>query len=269
MAANTLGSIYLWSPSRRLDPDADNFLTRAGITDASQRAAVNVLATQLKAASLWTLIGAFYPFVGGTAGAHAQNLKSSSFTISWSGTVTHNANGITGNGTDGWGDTGWDSTANASQNSVHGYCYCRTAVPTADGRLIGVANAAGTSRIGLVSDAATNNLGIDGAHNGVTGLAQVVSTNDLRGSSCISRTAGTTNTTYLRAITPVVDATASVATCGESVGVLARNFESFGPDKFSDANLAAVCLGTGLSGGEYASLATIVQTYQTSLGRNV
>jgi hypothetical protein len=47
-----------------------------------------------------------YPFVGGSAVTNSFNLADPSVgRITWSGTVTHNANGITGDGTSGHGDT--------------------------------------------------------------------------------------------------------------------------------------------------------------------
>ncbi len=263
----SLGSIYLWAARNQLDADAESFLTRAAITDATQRAAINALVLGLKANSLWTLLSAFYPFVGGSASAHSHNLKSSSYQISWAGTVTHDSNGITGDGTTGWGDSGWDSATSAAQNSLHAYCYCRTAAPTAGGRFFGAANNAGTSRVGLVRNGAS--LAIDGIHNFVANFVQVGASTDFRGSMCQSRTASTTHRTYLRAIAPVSETTASALACVESVGILARNFEGFGPDSFSNANLSAVSLGAGLSDAQYTALASVVDAFQTALGRNV
>lgn len=48
-----------------------------------------------------------YPFVGGTAVAHSFNLADpTTGRINWVGTVTHNVNGITGDGVTGRGETG-------------------------------------------------------------------------------------------------------------------------------------------------------------------
>jgi hypothetical protein len=55
-----------------------------------------------------------YPFVGGTAVAHGFNLADpASGRINWVGTVTHNANGITGDGVSGQGNTGLTMPSNA------------------------------------------------------------------------------------------------------------------------------------------------------------
>lgn len=88
------------------DSDAQAFFTATGITDATQKTAVNTLVTALKAASIWTKYVAIYPFVGGAATTHKFNLKDpqdtdAAYRLTFSGGWTHNANGVTGNGTTG------------------------------------------------------------------------------------------------------------------------------------------------------------------------
>jgi hypothetical protein len=85
------------------DPDAMAFFARASITDPTQKSAVTAMVRSLKSAGLWTSFYALYPFVGGNATAHAQNLRSASYAITWTNAPTHNANGITGNGTTQYG----------------------------------------------------------------------------------------------------------------------------------------------------------------------
>lgn len=92
------------------DSDAQSFFTAAGITDATQKNAVNTMVVALKAASLWTLCRAVYPYVGGTATTHKYNLKDprdldAAYRIAWSGGVTHDSNGVTFNGSTGFGET--------------------------------------------------------------------------------------------------------------------------------------------------------------------
>lgn len=79
------------------DVDAANFISAAGITDDTQKSAVEGLVTSLKAASLWTKAGFVYPFVGGTAAAHAVCLTkpNPSFNLNFQGSWTHNSVGIT------------------------------------------------------------------------------------------------------------------------------------------------------------------------------
>lgn len=77
------------------DTDAQTFFTTAGITDTTQKAAVNQLVLDLKANSLWTKMVAVYPFVGGDATKHSFNLKNPSLYqltfVANGGSWTHNA----------------------------------------------------------------------------------------------------------------------------------------------------------------------------------
>jgi hypothetical protein len=92
------------------DPDVLAFVAASGVTDNTQKSAVNTLVTSLKGYSIWTKLNAIYPFVGGTASTHKWNLKDprdldAAYRLSFSGGWTHNGNGITGNGTDAYGET--------------------------------------------------------------------------------------------------------------------------------------------------------------------
>ena len=112
------------------DPDALSFISRASLSNTAQKAAVVILVNSLKAGGVWTNLHAVYPFVGGTSNANAVNLVSTNYTITWSGGLTHDANGVTGNGTNGYGNTGYaPSTGGQTTNSAHYFVYQRLANP--------------------------------------------------------------------------------------------------------------------------------------------
>lgn len=109
------------------DPDAAAFINAAGITDTTQQSAINTLVLDLKANSIWNECDAIYPFVGGNATAHSYNLKdTSTYTITFGGTWTHNSNGITGNGTNTYANTGWNPTTVSRNTDGHMAVYSRT-----------------------------------------------------------------------------------------------------------------------------------------------
>lgn len=107
------------------DADATAFMTSTGIpnnstvyysgtpqeiTGSGFWSAINNLVVDLKDASLWSDLQAFYPFIGGTATTHKWNLKNptdsdAAFRITWSGGINHDRLGATGNGTNGFGNT--------------------------------------------------------------------------------------------------------------------------------------------------------------------
>lgn len=81
------------------DPDAQAFLTAAGVNNITQRNAVNNLVIDLKAENLWTLFDVIYPIVGGTANSHKYNLKNplnsdEAFRLSFIGDWTHDSTGM-------------------------------------------------------------------------------------------------------------------------------------------------------------------------------
>ena len=111
------------------DTDVTSFFTRSGITDATQKQAIRNLVSELKSKDIWNKLDAVYPFVGGSSAAHAVNLVSTNFTITWSGTLTHDANGVTGNAVDGYGDTHYQPSVSQTTNSALVYVYQRLGNP--------------------------------------------------------------------------------------------------------------------------------------------
>ena len=105
-----LNSFSIPSSGGSVDPDAQAFITAAGITDPTQQSAINTLVVGLKADNLWTSMQAIYPFVGGTASSHKYNLKDprdldAAKRLVFNGGWTHNADGITGNGVNTYAET--------------------------------------------------------------------------------------------------------------------------------------------------------------------
>jgi hypothetical protein len=113
------------------DADAAAFFNRVttagGTLSTTEKQAVNQLVLDLKANSLWTPMKAIYPMVGASAAACAQNLKSSSFTGTFSSGWTFANTGATPNGTSATFNTGLNpTTALSSVNSNHKAVYLRT-----------------------------------------------------------------------------------------------------------------------------------------------
>jgi hypothetical protein len=116
-----------------VDPDAQAFITAAGITNPTQQAAINTLVVDLKGYNVWTKMKALYPFVGGTASQHKFNLKDprdldAAFRLVFNGGVTHNSNGVTFNGTNGYADTKLSPNSTLLQNNNSISVYSRANV---------------------------------------------------------------------------------------------------------------------------------------------
>jgi hypothetical protein len=249
------------------DSDAQAFFTATGITDNTIKDAVDDLVVALKAASVWTKCQAIYPFVGGTADTHKYNLKDpqntdAAFRIAWSGTVTHDANGITGNGTTGYGDTFYNNNTHGTLNSVHLSLYSRT-------------NNANTGhdmncRIG----SPFTGLGLQLNNGGFVSFCQdnslsaaTATGSDERGFFGISRTASGGYRHQMRGAGNDKTST-SVAKVNLKMYICAQNFTGTA-GAFCDRNYAFCSIGTGLSNTELADLNTAVDAFQLALSRNV
>lgn len=242
-----------------LDADAQAFLTAAGITDPTEQNAINDLVITMKADGIWATMIAVYPFVGGSASSHAVNLVApGTFDIAWSGTVTHDANGITGNASDGQGDTGIDDTDLTAAD--HGLSvYCRTNIPS--GGQIGNQNTTGGFS-GFFASLGSLTYGYLADLNNVT----VSDGGDTLGLYTISRSS-TTEVNFFKdgaalGTNPKVS-TGGTALGSTTIRVLMAN------GQFSNANLAFAAVHSGLTSGEAADLYTAVQAFQTTLGRDV
>ena len=115
-----------------IDPDAQAFITAAGITDPTQQSAINTLVLDMKGYGIWTKMKAIYPFVGGTATTHKYNLKDpqdldAAFRLVFFGGWTHSSNGVQGNGTNGYADTKFNPNTGYSVNdNAHISVYSRS-----------------------------------------------------------------------------------------------------------------------------------------------
>ena len=112
------------------DPDAQAFFNRVtaagGSLTTTEKVATNQLVIDLKGYSIWSKMKAMYPMVGASAAACAQNLKSSSFTGTFYGGWTFASTGITGNGTSAYFDTNFNQSSNLTPSNNHISLYSRT-----------------------------------------------------------------------------------------------------------------------------------------------
>lgn len=246
---------------RKDDVDANDFLVRAGITSETQASAVHTLVGSLKASgSLWSKLKIIYPFVGGNATAHSQNLKANTFPITWVGGVTHGAGGPKGNGATGYGDTGFVASAELATYTngfVGGFC----AAASLNKALFGTQ---------VTRAAVYPNVGI-----GVGSLSGIFSGNiyasilpsDYKGNFYANRTAVDAETAYSD-IGSYFVADVSTALPSISMYVLASN-DSGTPVIPSDFDVRFFAMGEGLTETERLAYVAAVNAFQLALGRNV
>lgn len=248
------------------DPDAQAFITAAGLTDNTQKTAINQLVLDLKGYNIWTKFIALYPYVGGTATTHKFNLKdpqdtNAAFRITWNGGVTHNANGITGNGTNGYGETYITPSTSLSLNDVHISFWSKTNIQTAVNDM-GIADSLGNRGINIVARNTSN-------------LAQYYlndfSTNNVANSNgdgffVGSRTASNVKKLFRNGALLSSVTTASVSLPTVSIPVLGRKNYN-GMNGYVAKNHTFCSVGSGLTDLEITNFYTAVNAYNTTLGR--
>jgi hypothetical protein len=258
-----LGSGKKRGPS--LDPDALAFLTAASITDPTQTAAIDALVVSLKADGLWSKMDAIYPFVGGSASTHKWNLKdprdlNAAFRLTFTGAGTHSANGYQPAGV-GYADTHFIASAHLPANSSHQSYYSRSDNPESAYIMGSYAAESPRQHLGVYGytfyfgqvDNATSSVNLPGNTLGL-----------LVG----SRYNDSSNSAYRNG--SLIDSRAATFTGHNSITNFIGALNYFGtPFQHTNRECAFASIGEGLTDSENADLYTAVQTFQTTLGRQV
>ena len=251
-----------------VDSDALAFITAAGITNATQQSAINVLVAELKTFGLWTKMKAIYPFVGGTATTHKFNLKDprdldAAYRLIFFGGWNHSITGATPNGINAFANTYFFPNNLSQNNNAIGF-YSRTNV------------IAQQTDIGTFTNADCINMGANflgaGAFsrnfNGAFG--GFVNTNT-QGFYTNCRIISTENKMYkngnvlgtILANSNTPSSTVYIAISGE------MNSNNISVTFPSSKEFSFCFMSDGMNDTENLNLYNIIQTFQTILGRQV
>jgi len=244
------------------DPDAQEFFDRVttagGTLSTTEQTAINTLVVQMKADGIWTKMKAIYPMVGASAAACAQNLKSSSFTGTFTSGWTFASTGVTPNGTSAYMSTDFNpSVIINNANDGHLSYYSRTE-STGNFIDIGATNFDLVIKFSTVAGACinmsdSNVFGYTGTSKGFFIGSQNNTANVrkfFRDNSLIQTQTVLTNTQ------PNVNL---------SVGARGPNFSTFGTNR----ECAFASIGNGLTDTEASDFYDAVQAFQTTLSRQV
>jgi hypothetical protein len=253
------------------DADAVAFFTRVttagGTLSTTEKQAVNQLVLDLKANSLWTPMKAIYPMVGASAAACAQNLKSSSFTGTFTSGWTFASTGVTGNGTSAYFDTKFNTQTNQSVNNCALSVYLRTATIGA-GFISDFGNAVGPTFLPLTV-LESNGTGRGQYCWDYNTAISIIATSDSRGMWGVSRTGASTWQSFERN-TAVAKTTTQPQTSLPNSNVYAGAINDRGtPIQFTTRQIAFAHIGDGLTNTQFNNFYTAVQAFQTTLSRQV
>jgi hypothetical protein len=248
------------------DPDAQAFITAAAITDPTQQGAINQLVLDLKGYSIWTKMKAIYPIVGGSASAHAVNLKTpGTYNLTYGTGVTHSSNGMVSNGTTGYANSNLNAFSTLTNNNTHISFYSRTSTITNNQRDLSCFTASdnpsltlGTNTGVWISDHYRYTERISGSITAATGL--YVGT----------RTTSTNHKLYKNGVQlgSTDLSTNPQAPPNGNLFILATNLNP-GIGSYSTKQCAFASIGDGLTDTNAANFYTAVQAYQTTLSRQV
>ena len=248
------------------DADAQAFITATGIS-GTNATATNQLVIDLKAANIWTKMKAIYPMVGGTATAHKFNLKNpldtdAAFRLSFIGGGTHSSNGYQPNGINAYANTFLTPSATLTLNSQHISFYSRT---NSNGTEVEM----GCNNAGLAPNTLLEIRTAGSTYSSVaTGTyLSYVDANSL-GLYIGNRTASNVTNLFKNNTKVVNGATASTSNPSNSITIGALNSGTL-RQFYTTKQCAFSTIGDGLTDAEALALYNAVQTFNTTLARQV
>lgn len=260
-----IGSTLVWQFSS-LDPDAQAFITAAAITNPTQQTAINTLVVSLKANGIWTKMSAIYPFVGGTAASHKYNLKDprdldAAYRLLFSGGWTHNSNGVTGNKINTFAQTFLNyTTLNSGHQSLYSRSNIVETVATYD---MGAFSGGNTWQ--LLSLYSQANLLIGGFNSDSQPRSTLPNSSGL---FVNNRTASNAANLWRNGTKLIQSTQITSAIPNRNIYIGACNISGTFTLP-SSKNFAFASIGDGLTDIEASNFYTAVQTFNTTLGRQV
>jgi hypothetical protein len=250
-----------------VDPDALAFFARVtaagGTLSATEQTAVNTLVVTMKADGTWTLMKAIYPMVGASAAACAQNLKSSSFTGTFTSGWTFASTGVTPNGTSAYMSTGLNPSTSLTNNNLHFSYYSRTNVNEARQDFNASNALAATSEIFLTM---FNNILYFTANMFVPNTASLAVANTL-GFVIGNTTANNVRNVWKGGVKLATNTSTNSTALPNITAILSARANPI--QEFSSKQQAFASIGDGLTDTQASNFYTAVQTFQTTLSRQV
>ena len=251
------------------DADAQAFITAAGITDLTQKNAINQLVLDLKGYSIWTKMKALYPFVGGTATTHKYNLKNpldtdAAFRLVFSGGWTHSSTGALPNGTNAYANTFFLPNTFYTVNFPHLSVYCRTDTAAGAKQEIGSNNDFSLNREASLIVKFTGNVSYP-----IFGGLNYPSYSNLNSQGFyIANKQNSANVELFKNNSKVLNSAQLYGSSSLPVFIGARNNNGL-TDRYTDRQLAFSSVGDGLTDTDSSNFYTAVQAFQVSLSRNI
>ena len=247
------------------DADALKFATASGISGSNLDAINNLVVALKNTSSLWDKMYVIYPLIGGTLSAFAWNLKDTgSFSASFVNSPVASSTGLQTNGTSNYLNSNYSMTSPVT-SSFHLSYYKRTGRNTGDNIDAGAFNET-TARGLFIASQLTSTLSRARQYS----TAMDNSAAPYTGSFIV--TADTTHSSFYKGSTEVSTIALSnpgaLSTGSITLGGM-RTTQNGNVPYWASGSYAFMTIGQHISGSDATNFVTIVQNYQTELGRQV
>jgi hypothetical protein len=254
-----------------LDQNVRNYALAAGINDTNIINSLDTFVSQLKNNNLWNKFYALYPLLGGTADSCKWNLiTTASFTVNYTGSFNFTNTGLSGSGITSNINTTFIPSTNAADwatNNSYGV-YVNTNV--SGGYDMGAESpfpASPTNADTYLITRYTNDTAIFFNSSSIS-----TASTDSRGFwfGCVSGSSGTNMNLYKNGTSVASKASPTTYTITKALYFTANDPES-GPNanERTTKQYSLSFIARAFNSTEASTLNNIVQTFQTSLGRNV
>tara|TARA_R110002126_G_scaffold1580_1_gene9313 strand:+ start:1411 stop:3708 length:2298 start_codon:yes stop_codon:yes gene_type:complete len=249
------------------DSDALAFFARVttagGTLSATEQNAVNTLVLQMKADGIWTKMKAIYPMVGASAAACAQNLKSSSFTGTFTNGWTFASTGVKPNGTSAYMNTNLNpKTEINNANDGHLSYYSRT---ENTGGFVEMGTADGETAFDLIINYNTS----AGACINMVETSNVFTYTGTTKGLFIGSQNNTANVRKFFRDNTLIQTQSSTQNIQPNTIISVGARGALGNIFYTNRECAFASIGNGLSDTEASNFYIAVQAFQLTLNRNV
>jgi hypothetical protein len=253
----------------QVDPDwlayYNRVIAAGGSLSTTEQDATKTLVADLKSAGIWSAMKAVYPMVGASAAACAQNLKSSSFTGTFTSGWTFASTGATPNGTSAYMDTGLKLSTTVSTNNYHLSFYSRTQDTTKSGNDMGANVTGGNNGLTFYFSAISIKFFATGAYP----TYYVNSTNNDTTGFLIGNRQSATSAKLIQDNTTLTTSVVSDSSRSANNMYLGASNADGTSAQFQNRQCAFSSIGDGLTDTQASNFYTAVQAFQTTLTRQV
>jgi hypothetical protein len=244
-----------------------------GITSTVSAATITLF-TSLVSNGLYNGMIYMYPFLGGNAAGHKFNAlnpldTNGAYRLTFNGGWTHSSSGATPNGTNAWADTYFGPTTLSSLTISAGTMGLYSGTDAVGGCAIGGGGSGAGNNYWAFYPRSAGGTMTALAWESTTGAATSVTIPNALGGLHFTRSGTTTTCQYYRrgVFVQSVNVTANAKdSLSIYLGALNQNTTA---NQYSTNRHQFTYAHTGLTASQITTLDSIIQTYQTSLSRNV